>query len=196
MRHKGRIIEWNDDKGFGFVTPAVGGDRVFIHIKSFVNRRHRPVSGDIVTYETSTDAKGRPQGARISLSGDPALPVSSSGPGAGSLVCAALFLAVVVGLVVTRKLPTVALFVYFLGSAATFVVYAWDKAAARSNDWRVQEGTLQILSLLGGWPGALVAQCTLRHKSRKHSFQVVFWVTVALNCCALLFLLVKAPFST
>ena len=36
--------------------------------------------------------------------------------------------------------------------------------------------------LLGGWPGALIAQQTLRHKSRKASFRAVFWLTVLVNC--------------
>jgi uncharacterized membrane protein YsdA (DUF1294 family) len=44
---------------------------------------------------------------------------------------------------------------------------------------------LHLFGLIGGWPGALLAQNFLRHKSKKWSFQVVFWVTAALNCGAL-----------
>ena len=43
------------------------------------------------------------------------------------------------------------------------------------------ENTLHLLSLAGGWPGALVAQHKLRHKSRKQSFRLVFRATVVLN---------------
>jgi uncharacterized membrane protein YsdA (DUF1294 family) len=106
----------------------------------------------------------------------------------------ALFLLVVTAAVVTGKLPGVALVIYAVASAITFVAYAWDKAAARSNDWRISEGALHLMSLVGGWPGALLAQRTLRHKSKKQSFRVQFWFTVIFNCCALIvvFLLVRA----
>jgi uncharacterized membrane protein YsdA (DUF1294 family) len=45
--------------------------------------------------------------------------------------------------------------------------------------------------LFGGWPGALLAQRTLRHKSSKMEFQRVYWITVALNCAALGFLMTE-----
>jgi uncharacterized membrane protein YsdA (DUF1294 family) len=48
-----------------------------------------------------------------------------------------------------------------------------------------------MLALVGGWPGALVAQRVLRHKSRKKPFQVTFWVVVVLNCAALAWLLMQ-----
>jgi uncharacterized membrane protein YsdA (DUF1294 family) len=51
---------------------------------------------------------------------------------------------------------------------------------------------LHLIALAGGWPGALLAQKVLRHKSSKQSFQVVFWVTVLLNCAALSWLLTPA----
>jgi uncharacterized membrane protein YsdA (DUF1294 family) len=66
-----------------------------------------------------------------------------------------------------------------------FCAYALDKSAARTGRWRTPEGTLHIFGLAGGWPGALVAQKVLRHKSQKQSFQLVFWATVLLNCSAL-----------
>jgi len=70
----------------------------------------------------------------------------------------------------------------YLGlSLATFVVYAVDKRAARTGRQRVPENTLHVLALAGGWPGAIVAQQALRHKTAKRSFRRVFWVTVTAN---------------
>lgn len=75
---------------------------------------------------------------------------------------------------------------YLGASMAAGAAYALDKSAAQEGRWRTRESTLHLLALLGGWPGALVAQKLLRHKSRKRRFQFVFWITVALNCCALM----------
>jgi uncharacterized membrane protein YsdA (DUF1294 family) len=70
---------------------------------------------------------------------------------------------------------------YTVVSLLTFAVYAIDKSAARRGTWRTAERTLHWLALVGGWPGALLAQQWLRHKSSKPKFRVVFWITVALN---------------
>jgi uncharacterized membrane protein YsdA (DUF1294 family) len=78
---------------------------------------------------------------------------------------------------------------YLLASLAAFGLYGLDKWAARTDRWRTAESTLHLLALLGGWPGALIAQQAFRHKTRKASFRVVFWATVALNCVALAVLL-------
>jgi uncharacterized membrane protein YsdA (DUF1294 family) len=75
--------------------------------------------------------------------------------------------------------------VYAIASAAAFVAYAADKNAARNGARRTPESTLHVLALAGGWPGALIAQAVLRHKTQKASFRAVFWLTVAANCAAL-----------
>jgi uncharacterized membrane protein YsdA (DUF1294 family) len=64
---------------------------------------------------------------------------------------------------------------------ATYVVYAADKRRARAQEWRVSEAKLQSLALIGGWPAAFVAQHRLRHKCAKVSFQIVFWLIVAVH---------------
>ena len=81
--------------------------------------------------------------------------------------------------------------VYGAASAAAVIVYAADKSAARRDDWRTPERTLHLLALVGGWPGALVAQTVFRHKTRKVSFRIMFWATVALNCAALAWWIVR-----
>lgn len=70
---------------------------------------------------------------------------------------------------------------YLSTSLTCFVAYAIDKSAARANSWRTPESTLLVLGLVGGWPGALLAQQWLRHKTSKESFQRKFQLTVALN---------------
>ena len=63
-------------------------------------------------------------------------------------------------------------------SAVTLLFYAWDKRRATQGGWRVPEARLHVLALLGGWPGALLGQRWLRHKTIKRRFRVVFWLTV------------------
>jgi len=61
------------------------------------------------------------------------------------------------------------------------VEYYLDKKAAVRNTRRTPEITLHALAVLGGWPGALVAQRIFRHKSGKAGFQLAFWMTVTAN---------------
>lgn len=83
--------------------------------------------------------------------------------------------------------------VYTIMSLATYAVYALDKSAARRRRRRVPERTLHLLALLGGWPGALLAQKHLRHKSVKTAFLLVFWLTVLLNGVLLMALVWQLP---
>jgi len=69
------------------------------------------------------------------------------------------------------------------------VVYAIDKRAARKNRWRIPEAQLHLLALLGGWPGAIIAQQVLRHKSVKPLFRIIFWISVGLNIAFVYWLL-------
>jgi uncharacterized membrane protein YsdA (DUF1294 family)/cold shock CspA family protein len=191
VRHQGKITDWRDDKGFGFVTPNDGGARVFVHIKSFSNRQRRPEGKELVTYELTSDARGRPQGVDIAFVGDrPSSPTRTApGPGVGALTLAATFLAFVMGAVATGKLHFAVLVAYSLASCVAYLAYFLDKAASLKGRWRTPESTLHFFSVVGGWPGAMLAQRTLRHKTQKQSFQVTYWVTVVLNCAALGWLL-------
>ncbi|ETX10279.1 DNA-binding protein [Marinomonas ushuaiensis DSM 15871] len=74
---------------------------------------------------------------------------------------------------------------YLIWSLVTFVVYGIDKSAAKRNVWRVSESTLHLLSILGGWPGALLGQKVFHHKTKKFRFRVVFWLTLILNLALL-----------
>lgn len=74
---------------------------------------------------------------------------------------------------------------YALINIITFSAYAFDKSAARNGNWRIKEVHLHILSLFGGWWGALIAQQVIRHKSVKKPFLIMFSVTLLINICIL-----------
>ena len=194
MRYQGRITTWKDDKGYGFILPNDGSEQVFLHISSLSNRLRRPEGNEFVTYELKTDGKGRAQASSVTFVGEK--PATSALPGRSKFppIFAACFLTFVATVVFSGRLPLSVLALYVVASLLAFFAYAIDKSAAKSNQWRTQESTLHLFALLGGWPGALVAQQLLRHKSAKASFQAVFWITVALNCGALGWLL--SPFGT
>lgn len=80
-----------------------------------------------------------------------------------------------------RGLPAWVHLLYAGASLLCFVLYAIDKAAARGGRDRIPESMLLWLGLFGGWPGAIVAQQTLRHKSVKRTFRIRFWMTVVVN---------------
>jgi uncharacterized membrane protein YsdA (DUF1294 family) len=63
-------------------------------------------------------------------------------------------------------------------SGITYWTYARDKRRAQEGEWRVSEARLHLLELLGGWPGAWLAQRRLRHKSAKGGYLLVFWLIV------------------
>ena len=181
MRYQGKITNWKDDQGFGFITPNGGGKQVFVHIKAFASRQRRPVGSKIVTYQLKTDARGRAQAENVAFVGERVQSSTTSGRSNIRLIFAAAFIVFVAALAFAGKLPFAVFGLYVVISIVVFIVYALDKSAARKNRRRIPENTLHLLALIGGWPGALVAQKLLHHKSSKQSFQAVFWVTVVLN---------------
>ncbi len=68
---------------------------------------------------------------------------------------------------------------YATASSLTYYLYADDKRRAQTGAWRSPETMLHVFELAGGWPGALLAQRRLRHKSSKLSYQFTFWLIVA-----------------
>jgi uncharacterized membrane protein YsdA (DUF1294 family)/cold shock CspA family protein len=185
MRQTGTIASWKDAQGFGFISREGGGDDVFVHVKAFRERARRPTMGDAVSFDLTTDERGRLRAVNVAYSRERHAPQWPSGTVWLALIFVTLHFAVVVFLASLGAIPVVAPFVYAMASATTFAIYAHDKKAARANGWRIKESTLHWLALLGGWPGALMAQTALRHKTRKPAFLVVFWITVVLNTLGL-----------
>ncbi len=84
---------------------------------------------------------------------------------------------------------TLVVLVYLVASLITFIVYALDKSAAKRGARRTPEVTLHFLSLVSGWPGALLAQRIFRHKTLKRYFRLIFWISVAVNLAGLALML-------
>ena len=185
----GTISKWNDEKGFGFITPNSGGKQIFIHINEFSREHKRPMQGISVKYNTSTDARGRCCAVDVSpLQGHKKISKADRQL-LFSLLFSGAFFAILGILVAMDELPIVIPGAYLILSAVAFALYKKDKSAAEWDEWRTPENTLHMISMLGGWPGALVAQNKLRHKSSKLSFRVVYWATVVINFGALAWLL-------
>lgn len=150
-------MEWNDERGFGFISPDGGGHRVFVHISAFP-RGSRPATGRQVSYAAGRDERNRPRASAVRYVGPAGSRRGGVGGTAHAYIVAGIFFAVLAVLVVLNEVPLIAVAVYGLFSAVTFAAYRFDKSAARAGRRRTPESTLHTLALLGGWPGALVAQ--------------------------------------
>jgi len=186
MRFEGKLKSWNDERGFGFIDPLKGGDEIFVHIKSFPAGTGRPAVGLPLTFEVELGPQGKKrakevQFVRSSRRGPSPRPESSAPWTVARVLAVPVFIGVYLSVAARWPVsPWVAAF-YGIASLVAFVAYALDKSAARQGRWRTPESTLHGLGLVGGWPGALLAQQLLRHKSSKPSFAAAFWATVCLN---------------
>jgi uncharacterized membrane protein YsdA (DUF1294 family)/cold shock CspA family protein len=189
MRHQGKIAKWNDDREFGFISSSQGGDSVFVHISSFPRSDRRPSVNEAVSYTPGFDGQGRPQAKDVRFIAGP----SSASPIrkilksriAVPVAFATTFLIALAALAAVGWLEMSWLVLYYGASILTYRCYSRDKTAAQNARRRTPETTLHLMSLVGGWPGALIAQVVLRHKTRKPSFLVGYWFTVIINCITL-----------
>jgi uncharacterized membrane protein YsdA (DUF1294 family)/cold shock CspA family protein len=182
MRKQGRVFNWNDDRGFGFVSDESEG-QIFLHIHAFEQgqRQRRPINGDLISYVLLRDDKNRTQAKQVQFVERRQFVSEKSELKSDSMNWTEFFVLFCVFIYLMR-LPQLIVMIYGALSLLTFIAYALDKSAAQSGQWRTKESTLHYLAILGGWPGAYLAQKYLRHKSKKKSFLTIFWVTVVFNC--------------
>ena len=192
MRYQGRLSDWNDDKGFGFVIPNGGGERAFVHTKAFERRPQRPGNGLLISYETGKDPHGRLNAAavRVVIPGKSArpAPAATSNLRLPHITLGMFALLAATALWLSRQIPDWMMWLVAGMSLLLLRFYWHDKRAAQRGRRRTPENTLHLIALLGGWPGALVAQGLFRHKTSKRSFQIVFWIPLILNVAAIAWL--------
>lgn len=189
MRFDGVLKTWNDDRGFGFIEPSQGGDEVFVHIKAFGPRSGRPQVNQRLSFELELGPQGKKRAKNVQVVRVTRAPLARSRDspaqwGTATLFAIPAFVIVYVVVSATWRTPLTLAAAYAAASGVTFIAYAIDKSAAEGNRWRTPESTLHLLALLGGWPGALLAQQFFRHKSSKAEFLAAFWGTVILNVVA------------
>ena len=196
----GSIKQWNDEKGFGFIKSDNAGDVFFFF--SSLRGDCRPKVGDKVFYIQKKDAQGRLVAEHVRHSeltvDDPNIRRRPSGTQSVNtnrlgrqiqnvwlklvLFCMLLVLPGlgVIELLLKQNQPWFS-GLYAITSIITFALYWIDKKNAGSNSRRIPEARLHFFESLGGWVGALPAQQIFRHKTRKLSYQIVFWSVVVLH---------------
>ena len=65
----GPLVQWNDERGFGFITPSEGGNQMFHHISAIPKTSRRPRVGDTILYRLVTEADGRTRASGASIQG-------------------------------------------------------------------------------------------------------------------------------
>ncbi|OCH30612.1 hypothetical protein A6E13_03130 [Aliivibrio fischeri] len=170
---KGKVVEWNDSKGYGFISALNGELKVFLHISTLKNKNRRPKIGDEVSFDINEEIKGRFNANNVSIAGVNTIPSMI-------MFCVIYFVLASVALVMFNG-EKMFLVLYLGMSLLTYAMYAADKNAAKKGNRRISERTLHVLSFLGGWPGALFAQNQFRHKSKKQPFKTILWITIFVN---------------
>jgi len=200
MRDQGRLIEWFDEKGFGFIQPNdESKDRVFLHIKDFAQKGPRPIQGCALEYIVQLDGQGRYKAKQVTYlkasqttkASKKSKPVKSSTQSQlqpMQILCIGYIITLAI-LTVTGLLSGMVLLFVSVINIMTYWFYAQDKEAAQLGSRRVPENTLHIFSFLGGWPAAWLAQQRLRHKTQKQPFRQIYFCTILFNILLILWLI-------
>jgi uncharacterized membrane protein YsdA (DUF1294 family)/cold shock CspA family protein len=195
----GTLKKWDKQRKFGFIKPDEDNARdIFIHISGFKSQG-TPIVGERLKYRVVPDKKSGKFRAVNAMPVGSANTVKKPAPAAPQKpaprvkarlpVTPAMLLVFALSVFclgsatafMAREQSILPLLAYVIASLLAFGLYALDKYRAIKNAWRIPENTLHIFELAGGWPGAFVAQRVIRHKTVKLSYQIVYWLIVAIH---------------
>ncbi|KAA8733776.1 DUF1294 domain-containing protein [Acinetobacter qingfengensis] len=191
-RYQGRLIEWHDEQGYGFIQGITDPrhNRLFLHIKSFSQHGPRPIQGCVIEYDLGLDQKSRPQAINVRYVKAKQVQKtqsSTSNQMKKSTSFHPIFIVMAiywVGLLVMSafgQLIPLSLLMIMLINAYTYWIYYQDKQAAIQNQARVAEQHLLLMSALGGWTAAWFAAQHFRHKTQKQPFKTYFALSIVIN---------------
>lgn len=179
-RETGELVDWNDDRGYGFAL-SDRGERYFVHIKSIDRIATRPRVGDRLSFTHGVGRDGRPAAVNVKILGANPLPgravrergnpTSTRHPAFGwrpttaGVLAALLLIALLLG-----HAPLWLGLAYLIMGIISACLYAADKRYAETGQWRISEAMLLGTDLCFGIVGGLVAQHVFRHKTAKQSY--------------------------
>ena len=175
-RVQASLVEWKDEKGYGFARLPGGTQRIFVHARSLQHGVPRPKKGDMLELELIDGRKG-PAAQNVRILSD--IEIAHKLP---YHVVTAVMLFILVQLVVILGKAPFGLVVYYTAlGALSIYLYGRDKQAAIAGLWRVSEGQLLTIDLLGGIIGGLLAQHRYWHKTSKQTYQTRVFAIVVLH---------------
>ncbi len=165
---QGYIIQFNEDKGYGFIRSNMQEENIFVHISQVKNAK-KLSKGQEVEFEIEKTKKGL---CAIKV-------IAGAKQYSPYLIFGIISFAFII-LVFSYLSQTMHLLLAYLIAInlTTFLLYGYDKFISSRKKLRVPELNLQTLALLGGSPAALLAQKFFRHKTIKSSFQIIYWIIV------------------
>lgn len=185
----GTVRHWDDGKGYGFIQYTKNAPAIFFHISSFAYHHRRPQKGDKVTF-IITEEKGRYKAQRVVLEEDRkhihADNIIDSGRIQPYITEACIFALIDMLFYIALTYISFPLAIAsIIISCLTYILYSLDKSASLQNKQRIPEASLHIATMLGGWPGALIARALLCHKTKKIRFIIFFWLSIIIYFAAL-----------
>lgn len=197
MAHEeGILVDWHDDRGFGFIQRPGRLGKLYVHMKSIGKSVDRPKPGDRLSYEIGRGKGGRPAAADVKI----LPPLAKSQPAAAAppvrepppekrgllnisprVAAAAVIIVLLGNNIALTRFPLWVGLLYLIASIASFLFYQADKRAAEKREWREPERRLHLLDLTFGIVGGLLAQHVLRHKTYKPGFVTVTALITALH---------------
>ncbi len=168
---QGYIINFNKEKGYGFIRSDEQKEDIFVHISKVRNSKRLELGQEVI-FDIKKTERGL-SAINVEAGAKQYSPYLIFG------FISSLFVTII-SLYLSQK--TDFLLAYLVSiNIATFLLYGYDKFISSGNKLRVPELNLQALALLGGSPLALVAQKFFRHKTIKSSFQLIYWGIVLIQ---------------
>ncbi|MEO8136771.1 MAG: cold shock and DUF1294 domain-containing protein [Betaproteobacteria bacterium] len=195
-RETGELVDWKDDRGFGFIRRPDGSETIFVHIRSIRRATERPRIGDRMSYSIGVGKDGRSVANEVDIVAQPPT-ATVAAPAAkprrlgrpktpdmllsGRVWAAAVLLGLLSADIILGRLPVWVAGLYLIASITSFCTYWIDKRAANAKISRTPESTLHTIDLVFGVIGGLLAQHILRHKTFKKGYVFETGVIAAIH---------------